>query len=107
MKRSAQIHPAARQFAVLCLMAAATYTISTAEAKGGRHSYFGHSMNISTNDDNDSLDCAAHLHISSDDLSGHSASEEILSFANQPLKITASRHGGIQVRSWRSMRCML
>jgi DUF4097 and DUF4098 domain-containing protein YvlB len=100
MNRRITIHPGLRQFAVLCLMAAATYTVTDAQATGGKHHYFGHSINISSHDDSDSTDCAAHLQISSDDLQGHAETEENVSLPNQPLKITASQHGGIQVRNW-------
>ncbi|HUS18038.1 MAG TPA: hypothetical protein VMZ25_00130 [Terriglobales bacterium] len=59
-----------------------------------------HNLNISTNDSGPSDSCADRLNIYSDDYADTVRSEESRNFPNQPLKVTASRNGGIQVHTW-------
>src|SRR5882724_6308686 len=58
-----------------------------------------HSTNFSSHN-SDSDNCQDHLNMYSDEQPAQSRSEETLTFANQPLKVTASRNGGIHVKNW-------
>jgi DUF4097 and DUF4098 domain-containing protein YvlB len=60
----------------------------------------GHNFSVSTSDDSNSDDCTDHLNVWSDDYSGKARAEEEKIVGNQPLKITASRNGGIHVKQW-------
>lgn len=65
---------------------------------GSRH--HGHSSgNSSTNDPNSDA-CADHLNMWSDDYQSQARAEEEKTLPKQPLKITASRNGGIHVKQW-------
>jgi len=58
-----------------------------------------HYTNYNTrNSDSDA--CQDHLNMYSDEQPAQARSEETLTFANQPLKVTASRNGGIHVKNW-------
>jgi DUF4097 and DUF4098 domain-containing protein YvlB len=58
-----------------------------------------HSTNYNTRN-TDSDNCQDHLDMYSDEQPAQARSEETLTFGNQPLKVTASRNGGIHVKNW-------
>src|SRR5437899_4087210 len=53
-----------------------------------------------TSNNSDSDNCQDHLKMYSDDKPAQARSEETITLANQPLRVTASRNGGISVRNW-------
>jgi DUF4097 and DUF4098 domain-containing protein YvlB len=57
-------------------------------------------VNVTTNDDASSDDCAAHLRISADEFRSTVRDEQVRSLPNQPLTVTGERNGGIQVTTW-------
>lgn len=80
-------------------LVAALATISLAYGGGsGRH--WGHGVSINTNDDSSSDECRAHLEIWSDDRPAEARAEEFKALPNKPLRVTAARNGGIQVKNW-------
>src|SRR5438477_5842898 len=58
-----------------------------------------HYTNITSNN-SDSDNCQDHLKMYSDDKPAQARSEETITIANQPLRVTASRNGGISVKNW-------
>ena len=58
-----------------------------------------HYTNITSNN-SDSDDCQDHLKMYSDDKPAQARSEETITLANHPLRVTASRNGGISVKNW-------
>jgi hypothetical protein len=65
-----------------------------------RHSRLRHFSTHTSSSDPDSDACEDRLNMSSDEYSSEARAEEEKVIAKQPLKITASRNGGIQVRQW-------
>ncbi|MCU1285524.1 MAG: hypothetical protein JWO13_1874 [Acidobacteriales bacterium] len=53
-----------------------------------------------TSNNSDSANCQDHLKMYSDDKPAQARSEETITIANQPLRVTASRNGGISVKNW-------
>jgi DUF4097 and DUF4098 domain-containing protein YvlB len=80
-------------FAVASLLVAAPQHHS-----GARYAYSGH-HNFSNNDPNSDA-CEDHMNISSDEFRSQARAEEEKVVSKQPLKITASRNGGIHVKQW-------
>jgi len=64
-----------------------------------RH-FGGHNFSVNSGNDPNSDACADHLNIWSDDYTSEARSEEEKVVPKQPLKITASRNGGIHVKQW-------
>lgn len=88
-----------RKTLFLAALVTALTTISLAFGGGsGRH--WGHGVSINTNDDSSSDECRDHLEIWSDDRPAEARAEEFKSLPNKPLRVTAARNGGIQVKSW-------
>jgi hypothetical protein len=65
---------------------------------GAHYSYSGH-HSFSSNDPNSDA-CEDHMNISSDEYRSEARAEEEKVVPKQPLKITASRNGGIHVKQW-------
>jgi hypothetical protein len=57
------------------------------------------SMTVSTKNA-DSDNCQDHMNMYSDEMPAVARSEETVTYPNQPLKVTASRNGGIHVKNW-------
>jgi hypothetical protein len=58
-----------------------------------------HGTNYNTRN-SDSDNCQDHMDIYSDEQPAQARNEETVTLANQPLKVTASRNGGIHVKNW-------
>jgi DUF4097 and DUF4098 domain-containing protein YvlB len=63
-----------------------------------RHRHWG-GFNINTNNDVNSDACADHIDVYSDEYPAMVRAEELKILPNQPLRVTASRNGGIHVRT--------
>lgn len=74
--------------------------LSVAQDKYKSHKSWSHGANVTTNDDGPPDDCTTRLRMWSDDYDETQRAEELRTFPNQPMKVTASRNGGIQVRTW-------
>jgi DUF4097 and DUF4098 domain-containing protein YvlB len=82
---------------VLILAIASLLIAEPQKKRSGVRYYGGH--NFSTNDPNSDA-CEDHLNMSSDDYRSEARGEEEKVVPKQPLKITASRNGGIHVKQW-------
>lgn len=87
-----------RLFISLVALLCATTIVSAQDAE--KRSKKSHNVNVTTSDAGPSDSCAERLHIYSDDYAETLHAEETRSFPNQPMKVTASRNGGIQVHTW-------
>lgn len=74
--------------------------LAHADGKHGSHYYGGHTFSVNTSNDPNSDACADHLNIFSDEYTGQARAEEEKVVPKQPLKIVASRNGGIHVKQW-------
>lgn len=82
------------------LLLALTSLLSAAPQKHyGGHNH-GRNYGNSSNNDPNSDDCADHLNMWSDDYQSQARAQEEKTLPKQPLKITASRNGGIHVKQW-------
>ena len=90
-----------KQLFVLTVLCAAVITIASAHDSGKGHKHhWGRGVNISMHDNEDSNSCEDQIEVSSDDLPSIVRSEEERTLPNQPLRVSASQNGGIQVRNW-------
>jgi DUF4097 and DUF4098 domain-containing protein YvlB len=81
---------------IACL--AATAGAQDKESSSDKHRN-SRGINVTSNDVDGDGSCAERLRISSDDYAETQRAEESHNFPNQPMKVTASRNGGIQVRT--------
>ena len=88
-----------RSFSLLCVLLVAAASFAGASDRRHYHRHGGHNFNI-TSSNSASDACEDQLQMSSDDFSQEARAEEQKVVANQPLKITAARNGGISVRQW-------
>jgi DUF4097 and DUF4098 domain-containing protein YvlB len=87
--------------ALLALSLSATLLFAHDPEKRSRRSHWGHgSFSINTHNDVNSDVCADHIEIYSEEYPSIARAEESKVLANQPLRVTASRNGGIHVRTW-------
>src|SRR5215813_3739722 len=80
------------------ILAVASLLAAAPQKHSGNRYYSGH-HNFSNNDPNSDA-CEDHLNMSSDDYRSEARAEEEKVVPKQPLRITASRNGGIHVKQW-------
>lgn len=86
---------------LLTLLCFATITFAQdKDDKYRSHKRSNRSISVSTNDHGPSDSCNERVRIYSDDYAETQRAEESRNFPNQPMKVTASRNGGIQVHTW-------
>jgi DUF4097 and DUF4098 domain-containing protein YvlB len=84
-----------KKISVLTLVALGAFSVLAAAQDQKHHS----NMTISSRNP-DSDNCQEHMNMYSDEMPAVARSEETVTYPNQPLKVSASRNGGIHVVNW-------